>query len=143
MYVYAVYAFCCIFIGGTVKQIFYRSFVRILAGFRWWFWLAAAGGGGGSVFSEFERILYFQIRVYSFENRGYFKLSSGFRCWIFATSGSSIHTQPQTVLPTLHLHPTTYLNGLPNGKTSPIPLSHYPTPNSNYLKINPYNHQIF
>ena len=74
-----------------------------------WFWFAAAAGGGGSGFPEFERILYFQIAAYSLENRGYFTLFRGFRCWIFATSGSSIHTRlktvPSTPNPTSHYIP--------------------------------------
>ena len=106
-------------------------------------WFAAASGGGlvvgvGSCFSEFERITLFQIRAYSLENRGYFTLFRGFRWAIFVTSGSSIHTQLKTVLPTSHLHPTTYPNGLPNGKTQIPSLSPYPPPNSNYLKTKPY-----
>ena len=96
-------------------------------------WFAAAAGGGGGCWSEFERITLFQIRTYSLENRGYFTLFRGFRWAEIASSGSSIHIQLKTVLPTSHLHPTTYPNGLPNGKTQIPSLSPYPPPNSNYL----------
>lgn len=58
---------------------------------------------------------------------GILKLLFGFRLEIFATSGSSIHTQLQTVL----LHKTQYLptqpNGLQNGKI------HIPSPLPPYL----------
>ena len=110
--VYAVYTFVCIFIRATVKGVFYRSFVRgsgsllgcwAAAGGLGWF--AAAAGGGGSGFPEFERITLYQIRAYSLENRGYFTLFRGFRCWVFAPSGSSIHTQLKTVPSTSHYTP--------------------------------------
>lgn len=42
VYVYAVYTNVCIFIGGTVNGIFYRSFVRVLV-VGWW---AGAAGSG-------------------------------------------------------------------------------------------------
>lgn len=119
--VYAVYAVYCIFIGGTVYRLFHRSpFGGSGVVLRCW-WAAAvsaaAAGGGGGWWGEFERITENQIHAYSLENRGYFTLFRGFRWAEIASSGSSIHTQLKTVLPTPHLHPTTYPNGLPNGKT--------------------------
>ena len=119
--VYAVYAVCCIFIGGTVYRLFHRSPLRGLVGVPLlvgcWFWFAAAAGGGGVWWAEFERITLFQIGGKVLENRGYFTLFRGFRWAEIASSGSSIHTQLKTVLPTLHLHLTTLPNGLDNGKT--------------------------
>ena len=140
--VYAVYTFVCIFIGGTVNGIFYRSFVRVLVG---WWWAAAAGSG--SLLLLVGVVLCFlNLKEFCKIKLPHIPLKLGGILHFFGVfaAGFSLRlvhlfthdSKPYRLLPIPY--PPTYSNGLPNGKTHQISLSHYPTPNSNYLKINSY-----
>lgn len=131
VYVYAVFmgfmqglysVYICLYIHSGNGEADFLPFICSGFGGVLVVWFADASGGlllvgVGSCFSEFERITLFQIGGKVLENRGYFTLFRGFRWAEIASSGSSIHTQLKTVLPTLHLHSTTLPNGLDNGKT--------------------------
>ena len=125
--VYAVYTFLCIFIGGTVKPIFYRSFVRAAGGLLVG-WSAAAGSllllvGVGLAFLNLKesrtiKFVYIPLKIGGILH--FFRVFGG------RNSVRLVHLFTHNSKPyRLHLipYPPTLPNGLTNGKPHLSPTS--------------------
>ena len=115
-----MYTFVCIFIGGTVKAIFYRSFVRGLVGC-WW---AAAAGSGSLLLLVGVVLVFLNLKESRCIKFGHIPLKVGgilhfFGLFAAGFSLRLVHLFTHDSKP-YRLHPIpyppTYPNGLPNGK---------------------------
>lgn len=120
VYVYAVYTFSCIFIGGTVNPIFYRSFVRgsgRLVGCCCWSFVAGRLLVGlVLVFLNLKESRCIKFEYIPLKIGGILHFFGVFR-WSFSLRLVHLFTHNSKPY-RLHSipHPTTYPNGLPNGK---------------------------